>query len=274
LLGPGAARGARRLVHSAAPPVCMPVPNLAPIPTRRHALTWALCAPLAGCGGTLTRAVGARPSAPDWSSSIATQPHGTVFWGGSGLDGDYVERLRQALVAAGIRHVSTGQVDSASWNFGSAGMFVDALRAGTSLRSEDDGDWRMAEPPSAPQGQFNLIGYSYGSLLAAQTANHYAKRGFVVDHLVLVGSPIDAGFLATLRARPQIRRVIVVDLTDKGDPIYAGIAQKQLSQAAPLLARQMLAARGEGHFYYAHSGPEAPERWAALARELVAQGLR
>lgn len=235
--------------------------------------------PLAGCGAGALRAVGARPASSPWLSSVHEQPRGTLLWGGAGLDGDYVHGMVLALQRAGVRHVGVGHVDSAAWALGSMGMFIDALRAGLTLRREDDGDWAVAEPPLAPgQGDpaapFNLIGYSYGSLVAAQTARYHAERGWRVDHLVLIGSPIEAGFLARLRAHPRIGRVVVVDLKERGDPIFAGMPQTELNAAATLLARQMAALRGEGHFYYAHPVPDAPARWAALARDLVAHGLR
>lgn len=58
----------------------------------------------------------------------------------------------------------------------------------------------------AAQEQFNLIGNSYGSLLAAQTANFYAKQGYIVHNLVLIGSPIDADFLKNLRGKTHIKK--------------------------------------------------------------------
>lgn len=153
-------------------------------------------------------------------------------------------------------------------------MLIDALRAGLTIRYEDNGEWTITASMNNPSGQFNLIGYSYGSLLAAQTANFYAKQGHIVDHLVLIGSPIDADFLSVLRARKNIKRVIVVDLKDKGDPIYAGITQWELTKAAPILEKQGAAERGEGHFYYAHAVADSQARWSALAKHLYAQGLR
>lgn len=125
-----------------------------------------------------------------------------------------------------------------------------------------------------PADQFNLVGYSYGSLLAAQTANYYASQGNVVNHLVLIGSPIDAGFLAQLRAHKNIKKVVVIDLREHGDPIYAGIPQWELARAASTLGEQMLRNRGEGHFYYAHVTADSPRRWKELAGRLYAEGLR
>jgi hypothetical protein len=243
------------------------------VPRRRALLLLPLAATLAGCGGA-QRAVGGRPAAPAWARRVTEQPHGTVFWPGAGLDGPYVEGMLQALRDVGVANVSAGQVDTARRNFSHAGMFIDALRAGTTLRQEDPGDWVLAPPPQATSGPFNLIGYSYGSLIAAQTAAYHARLGFRVDHLVLIGSPIAPEFLARLRAQPGIGRVVVVDLIEHDDPLYAGIAQAELNQATPKLVRQMLAQRGEGHFHYAHTGAEAEARWRALARRLFDAGLR
>ena len=228
---------------------------------------------LSGCAGA-QRAVGGRPAVPEWSRSVHEQPHGTIYWGGAGLDGPYVEGKLQALRDAGVANVSAGQVDSARRNFPQIGLFLDALRAGTSLREEDAGDWVLAPPPQATSGTFNLIGYSYGSLIAAQTAAYHARHAFTVDGLVLIGSPIGPGLLATLRAHPRIGQVLVVDLAEHGDPIRAGMPQGELTQATPLLVRQMLAQRGEGHFHYAVEGELGRQRWAALAARLRDAGLR
>lgn len=122
--------------------------------------------------------------------------------------------------------------------------------------------------------QFNLIGYSYGSLLAAQTANWYAKQAHVVDHLVLIGSPIDAEFLMHLRHAGSIRKVVVVDLADFGDPIHAGISQFDLMKALPEIQSQKQRNQGDGHFYYAHLVRGSNLRWAALASRLFKEGLR
>jgi hypothetical protein len=228
---------------------------------------------LTGCAGA-QRAVGGRPAVPEWSRSVYAQPHGTIYWGGAGLDGPYVEGKLQALRDAGVENVSAGQVDTARRNFPQVGMFLDALRAGTSLREEDPGDWVLAPPPQAARGAFNLIGYSYGSLIAAQTAAYHARHGFTVDHVVLIGSPIGPGLLATLRAHPRVGQVLVIDLAEHGDPLRAGMPQGELTQATPLLVRQMLAQRGEGHFHYAVEGDTGRQRWAALATRLRDAGLR
>ncbi len=127
---------------------------------------------------------------------------------------------------------------------------------------------------AAEAPQFNLIGYSYGSLLAAQTAWSYARAGHVIDHLVMVGSPIEAAFLTDLRGHKNIRNTIVINLTQFGEPIYAGMPWRELVESAPLLGRQMLAGKGEGHFYYAHVARDSPKRWVTLAEHVAGEGLR
>ena len=121
---------------------------------------------------------------------------------------------------------------------------------------------------------FLEVPYSYGSLLAAQTAWFYANQGHVVNHLVLIGSPIDENFLANLKRHKNIKKVIVVDLQEHGDPIYAGISEFDLISSVPVLQKQMLSKKGEGHFYYAHITPDSPKRWKALAERIVHEGVR
>jgi hypothetical protein len=225
--------------------------------------------PVAIALGTLTLKSDTKPL-----TVYVKKPRGTLYWGGAGLDGAYVSPQVQAFGAAGISHVTVGLTNTATKSIGETGMFIDALRAGLTIRYADDSEWTITAGMDSPSEQFNLIGYSYGSLLAAQTANFYAKQGHVVDHLVLVGCPIDSDFLSALRARRNIKRIVVVDLKDKGDPIYAGITQWELAKASTTLGEQMRAKRGEGHFYYAHVVADSHVRWTALARHLHAQGLR
>jgi pimeloyl-ACP methyl ester carboxylesterase len=203
------------------------------------------------------------------------RPRGTLYWGGAGLDGGYIPLTAQAFRSAGIASFNVGLTNTATKSIlGDGGMFIDALRTGLTVRYEDDGEWVIASGMDRAAPQFNLIGYSYGSLLAAQTANYYANQGHIVDHLVLIGSPIDASFLSKLRANKGIRKVIVIDLKEHGDPIYAGISQWELATAAPTLAAQMKANRGNGHFYYAHVTGELPARLDMLAKQVVREGVR
>ncbi|WER45514.1 thioesterase domain-containing protein [Cupriavidus sp. WKF15] len=203
------------------------------------------------------------------------RPRGTLYWGGAGLDGGYIPLTAKAFQASGIRSFNVGLTNTATRTvLGERGMLVDAIRAGLTIRYEDNAEWVITSGMSADAAQFNLIGYSYGSLLAAQTANYYAKQGHTVDHLVLIGSPIDGTFLDKLRKLPHIRKVIVIDLTEHRDPIYAGMSQAALIAAAPTLASQMSAGTGEGHFYYAHVVPDLPRRLQKLADRVAADGVR
>lgn len=204
-----------------------------------------------------------------------TAPHGTFYWGGAGLDGAYLEPQLAALRGAGIGVVNVGRLNTATHFFGATvGTMIDAVRAGLIIRNEDYDDWIISGTAATGKGQFNLIGYSYGSLLAAQTANYYGHQGVKIDHLVLIASPISQAFLTRLQHHPKIGKVIVINLTDKGDPIYAGIAQGELIKAALTLDKQMRAGKGEGHFYYAHVVPESKRRWLELAQRLYRAGLR
>lgn len=203
------------------------------------------------------------------------RPRGTLYWGGAGLDGPYIKPQMAAFQKAGIGHVNVGLTNTANKDFGViTGALIDAIRAGIVIRYEDDGDWIITSGMSDASPQFNLIGYSYGSLLAAQTANFYAKSGHIVDHLVLIASPIDNEFLIKLKRTTNIRKVIVLDLTQFGDPIHAGITQAALIEGTAILRRQQAAGLGEGHFYYAHVVKDSNVRWAHLAQTLASEGLR
>ncbi|GCB03880.1 thioesterase domain-containing protein [Ralstonia sp. SET104] len=203
------------------------------------------------------------------------RPRGTLYWGGAGLDGGYLRPQVEAFRQAGLKHCFVGLTNTGTADYpGLTGTFIDAIRSGLVVRFQDDGEWTISSGMSAEAGQFNLIGYSYGSLLAAQTAWSYARNGHAIDHLVLIGSPIDGDFLANLKRHRLIRKVVVIDLQQYGDPIYAGMSEAALLASAPVLAKQFAAGKGEGHFYYAHVVKDSPQRWAALAKRVVGEGLK
>ncbi|MDM0107650.1 hypothetical protein QTH97_22065 [Variovorax sp. J22R24] len=213
-----------------------------------------------------------RLSTATTQQAAADRPRGTIYWGGAGLDGDYISPQLQALEEAGLRNLYVGFDSSARAYVGPAGMFIDALRAGSTYRFEEQSRTWSIRGMNGGGRQFNLIGYSYGSLLAAQTANYYASIGHDIDHLVLIGSPIDVDFLHALQRNRHIRKVVVINLAEHGDPIYAGMSSWELVKATPILVDQMR--RGEGHFYYAAIAGDSETRWKTLAGRVFTEGLR
>lgn len=200
------------------------------------------------------------------------KPRGTVYWGGAGLNGPYISDQVAAFQEAGIKHVWIGKR--------TLGEIPDALRSAIDLRYERDPrdrSWMVEGMEKIAAEQFNLIGYSYGSLMAAHTAHVYASNGHIIDHLVLIGSPIDRDFLTHLQASKNIKKLIIINLTQYGDPIFAGMSQWRLFLAKSTLEKQNDASgttQGIGHFYYRPASEEGRARRRQLAKYLVEQGLR
>lgn len=192
---------------------------------------------------------------------------GSYFLGGAGLNGLYIPKLIQALHKAGIK--SAIYLDREKW---SSGQYADAAIGVTFGREYDSRFPMLLRVRPNVHKQFNLIGYSYGSLIAAQLAIKYAKKGTVVDHLVLIGSPISKAFLMQLKNSANIKKTIVVDLNHHGDPIYAGMVMSDLAANVITLIGQM--PRSEGHFYYAKEGAVGDKRRKELAIYLYGLGLR
>lgn len=117
--------------------------------------------------------------------------------------------------------------------------------------------------------QFNLLGFSYGSLIAAQLAVKYARKGSTVDNLVLIGSPISTNILKNIKS---IKNVIIINLDKEGDSIYAGMDALDLIINAYTLSEQLRTSTG--HFYYAVEGSIGNKRRENLAEELYKLGLR
>ncbi|GFM84854.1 hypothetical protein PSCICO_02530 [Pseudomonas cichorii] len=126
--------------------------------------------------------------------------------------------------------------------------------------------------PLPKVGQFNIVGYSWGAVIAARSAIYHARAGIRIDHLVLIGAPINKSLRDAVSSHPNIGSTIIIDLKDKGDPIYAGISDEELMKASIELGKQML--NGGGHFYYSGDNPEGKARRRELAKLLYEKGLR
>ncbi|WP_417582787.1 hypothetical protein [Nitrincola sp.] len=95
---------------------------------------------------------------------------GTYFLGGAGLDGVYIPQLISALHEAGVR--SAIHLDREKW---SGGQHMDASIGVLFGRNYDPRFPMLLRVYPNSHKQFNLIGYSYGSLIAAQLAVKYAR---------------------------------------------------------------------------------------------------
>ncbi|MEG3618960.1 hypothetical protein V5T82_10885 [Magnetovibrio sp. PR-2] len=196
---------------------------------------------------------------------------GTTFFGGAGMEGGYIEDMVHAMEEAGLKNVRAADPDK--WSNGN--MFADA--AAVPFRNSRD---RAASDFSGfgEQGdQFNLVGYSYGGLKAAQAAIDYADEGGTVDNLVLMGTPVEKGFLEKLQNHPNIKSVRVVDLKDQNDPIKAGMSDVDVMMSVPVLANQHYTSETDrkiGHFYYSGDDDVGKQRRRALSSKFAEWGLR
>lgn len=205
---------------------------------------------------------------------------GTTFFGGAGMDGDYIQDMVKALEDAGLSNVR--EADRDKWSSGN--MLIDAASVLTE-NSQDREDSDLSAMGSTGR-QFNLIGYSYGGTQAAQAAIDYANQGGQVDHLVLIATPLEKKFLEKLQSHPNIKSVDIIDLPDQGDPVRAGMSDWDVVKATPEMAWQLVKPiakaklRGdddlpsEGHFYYSDEGDEGKTRRRNLAKMLNELGLK
>jgi hypothetical protein len=63
-------------------------------------------------------------------------------------------------------------------------------------------------------GQYNLVGYSLGSVRAGIAAQELANEGNVIDNLVLIASPLEreGDLYKSLLNNPNIKKVIIIDV--------------------------------------------------------------
>jgi RHS repeat-associated protein len=78
---------------------------------------------------------------------------------------------------------------------------------------------QLKSNPLSDGEQFNLAGYSYGSVLQAQAALKLATGGQVIDNLILIGSPISdkSNLWKQLNSNKNIKNIIRYDI--KGDAL-------------------------------------------------------
>ena len=192
---------------------------------------------------------------------------GTFFLGGAGLNGSYIPKVIRELHHAGIK--SAIYLDKDKW---SAGKPFDITSSIKLARRYDPSFSMLLRLYKNYYSQFNLIGYSYGSVLVAQLAMKYALKGSRIDHLVLIGCPISRHFLSMLHSQVNIRKIIVIDLDQQGDPIYAGMTTWELAKNVNKLRKQM--SRSDGHFYFVPESKTGDDRRKALAHYIYQAGLR
>lgn len=192
----------------------------------------------------------------------------TYFWGGAGNDdqAEYKEDFVAAFREAGISDPKAVSEAATSNGIAADLIILPHINNVTAASISTPG----VGPDSDPNTQYNLVGYSYGSALAAQQALTDAGNGNVVSNLVLIGAPLNQDLMNAVNSNSNIRNVITINIP--GDPIRAGMSDGAIAMASPQLALQM--ARGTGHFTYAGSSAAAAGRRRSLARDLYGRGVR
>ena len=201
----------------------------------------------------------------------------TIYLGGAGGDAPYIQDQVSALQESGVKNVFAGKF--------SGGMFSNLAEVPwlTTRRKVDllgvEIPWTLHYLSLSDNGQaLNFIGYSYGSLIAAQCAAYYADAGRQVHEVVLIGSPISRSFLEELQHNKNIGKVIVINLTQYGDQIYAGMPLYDVTNPLTLeaigLQDSIAQDRGLGHFYFAPNNSIGRDRRRVLAATLWNSGIR
>lgn len=196
---------------------------------------------------------------------------GTVFYGGIGLYGAYITDFLDALVEVGIVDVSAADQERVS----TGSIVIDSLLV---LRDRKSRSIRKADFPvdaNAKDGPLNLIGYSYGSLLAAHAARAASSSDILVDNLVMIASPVSRDLMNTIENDPNIKQVHYLSLLKQGDFIEPGMSLAKLLVILPCLLFQRFGMTPrDGHFFYEGNTVVGKKRRRDLATQLFQLGLR
>lgn len=182
------------------------------------------------------------------------------------MDGKYLNDMADALRETGISNVHVA--DPKIFSTGTTGSDV---LASLYLMGRDDFATDFKNGFDTTGKQFNLIGYSYGSLKAAQAALDYAELGGKIDNVVLIGSPLGEIEHHMLDNHPNIGKLYVESIP--GDPIHIGMSRAELIGSSYELGMQWY--DGEGHFTYNdRAGPAGNVLRRVLANRIRNSGLK
>ena len=142
-------------------------------------------------------------------------------------------------------------------------------------------DWRITKAvedikadlkktPLAKGEQFNLSGYSTGSVIMAQAALQLTNDGQTIDNLVLIGSPIDESsqLWKDLSSNKNIKNIIRKDI--EGDDV-----RNMNNGGSTLKAFWNFMTKGEGHPHFKFAfGKNAKSNSEQLGKELKDKGVK
>ncbi|MTI08603.1 hypothetical protein [Curvivirga aplysinae] len=196
---------------------------------------------------------------------------GTFFYGGVRMKGRYLSQMIESLQQAGLKN--TALVPSE--NYSSGNLILDGLQVPFINHLTSGFHFPIQLPVKRNTQQLNLIGYSYGSIKASQDAMILIEKGIYIDHLVLIGSPINENFLQALKKLLPNDRLIILDLNEYEDPLYAGMSDIEIFLSLPKLIYQLFApSEAIGHYLYIDVGPQGQKMRDELSQRLKMAGVK
>ncbi len=156
----------------------------------------------------------------------------TLWMGGAGYESEtkgYSEAIVSKMKSAGIASPEYLPIGTSGGQAGNIWITLWNLKyENNSIPTRKITD-KVCQASNTEGGQRNLVGYSYGSTIAAQAALRMANSGTVVDNLILVGSPIanDSPLYKALTSNSNIKNVTRIDIAN--DPFSGGIDLTNIS---------------------------------------------
>lgn len=240
--------------------------------------------------------------------TVAIDPDGkrVYFIGGAGNDQNgwnYINRWGQAFKRSGINdfirvNASYGTVGDMMFttnyrNSGTEYEYIWRKEPGEAMYKEYTGRElpidnsminstaelyrsQLKDNPLQEGEQFNLAGYSYGSVLQAQVALKLAKSGQVIDNLVLIGSPISdkSKLMKQLKGNKNIKNITRYDI--KGDHLSNPKDIQEFLQGIQESSPKSVGGKGDDapHFDAARPGQAADKLIQTIVDWLRQQGVK
>ena len=205
------------------------------------------------------------------------------FIAGAGNDKDgwnYMGRWKNAFAKSGISDFvrvnesmgKNGDVAFTALNKDSQAKNLDSMFAVQSVAN--DYIKNLKSNPLDNGEQFNLAGYSYGSVMQAQAALNLAQRGIIIDNLVLIGSPIssDSELYKQLSNTPNIKNIIRQDIS--GDLLSNSRSSIDFTWGGIKAALPILDGDNSHHFDLARPGSKADKDIQNAVTNITNNGVK
>lgn len=151
----------------------------------------------------------------------------TIFLGGAGYESETAQYAKEIVDKMKQTGIPLPEYVPVGTDLGQLGNIMFSILNMNEMNLYSISTWIVTDEPCSKSngggGSRNFVGYSYGSIVAAQAALRLAADGITTDNLILLGSPIssDSKLFDDLVSNGLIKNIVRIDIAN--DPLSNGI---------------------------------------------------